>query len=326
MIQSISPGAVGPSKYLWSLNMAIDLDWLISRFDNTAEKHPGLALVMIPSVDQFTEENSLCNPATTGQNDLTFYLPKCGKHQYQHQFYGKRMLDDDALVFPHWHFGYSNSVVFKSGCWSMWLHRKYGPAASFEDDTICLDTYRLLFNACTVFLSDAGNETVFFSRPESGLRGEMKYDLCLPWLLFLMTEHPMRKEGGVRVIDDVGLASSIVLRSMRDSSLDQNTTQAPQQADEDGAIDAFARTMKWGDEEFTDIPARAIKVLKLLMEAYRDGNRIVTLEEIQRLGFSVDGGMRGQLFKRNQKNHPVSKLVDSPSPGQYRLRHPREDS
>jgi hypothetical protein len=306
--------------------MAIDLDWLISRFDNTAEKHPGLALVMIPSVDQFTEENSLCNPATSGQNDLTFYLPKCGKHQYQHQFYGKRVLDDDALVFPHWHFGYSNSVVFKSGCWSMWLHRKYGPAASFEDDTICLDTYRLLFNACTVFLSDAGNETGFFSRPESGLRGQMTYDLCLPWLLFLMTEHPMRKEGGVRVIDDVGLASSIVLRSMRDSSLDQNTTQAPQQADKDGAIDAFARTMVWGDDQFDDIPARGIKVLSLLLDAYLDGNRVVTLDEIENLRVSVDGGMINQVFRVKRGRHPVSKIIDDLGSGRYRLRPPRKNS
>jgi hypothetical protein len=101
---------------------------------------------------------------------------------------------------------------------------------------------------------------------------------------------------------------------------------ADDRADEDGAIDAFARTMKWGDEEFTDIPARGIKVLKLLMEAYRDGNRVVTLDEIANLEVSVDGGMKSQVFKHKQKSHPVSQLIDDLGRGQYRLRHPRKDS
>jgi len=67
-------------------------------------------------------------------------------------------------------------------------------------------------------------------------------------------------------------------------------------------------------------------VLKLLMEAYRDGNRVVTLDEIANLEVSVDGGMKSQVFKHKQKSHPVSQLIDDLGRGQYRLRHPRKDS
>jgi hypothetical protein len=101
---------------------------------------------------------------------------------------------------------------------------------------------------------------------------------------------------------------------------------ADNQADENGAIDAVARSMMWGGEQFNDIPARGIKVLDLLLKAYRDGNRVVTLDEIISLKVSVDGGMIGQVFKYKRGRHPVSKVIDDLGGGRYRLKHPRKDS
>jgi hypothetical protein len=107
-------------------------------------------------------------------------------------------------------------------------------------------------------------------------------------------------------------------------------TQAPQradnQADDDGVIDPVARSMVWGDDKFNDIPARGIKVLDLLLKAYRDGNRVVSLNEIVSLGVSVDGGMIGQVFKHKSGRHKVSKVIDDLGGGRYRLKHPRKDS
>jgi hypothetical protein len=98
------------------------------------------------------------------------------------------------------------------------------------------------------------------------------------------------------------------------------------QADEDGVIDSVARSMVWGDDKFNDIPARGIKVLSLLLDAYRDGNRVVTLGEIEALEVSVDGGMIGQVFKHKSGRHKVSKVIDDLGRGRYRLKHPRKDS
>jgi hypothetical protein len=108
------------------------------------------------------------------------------------------------------------------------------------------------------------------------------------------------------------------------------TVQAPQQADnqadEDGVIDVVARKMIWGDEPFDDIPPRGIKVLSLLLDAYRDGNRVVTLGEIENLRVSVDGGMINQVFKAKGGRHPVSVIVDDLGGGRYRLKPPRKNT
>jgi hypothetical protein len=210
-------------------NPPVDIDWLISRIDNAAEKYPGLALVMIPSVEQFTEENSFCGPAeATGPNDIATYFPKDrNHHKYQHQFYGNSLLDKDALVFPFWNFGYSKSKVFKAGCWAMWLCRKHGTVREIQDDMACLDTYRILFGVCTNLLGDFYKAPIF-PWPEKGMRGELQYDLCLSWLLFLLSHVPQRKDfEGIYVIDDVGIASGMALRMLRDE-LDGQTEAPPQ--------------------------------------------------------------------------------------------------
>lgn len=106
----------------------------------------------------------------------------------------------------------------------------------------------------------------------------------------------------------------------------KQSSGADNRADENGAIDAVARSMIWGGEQFNDIPARGIKVLDLLLKAYRDGNRVVSLNEIMSLGVSVDGGMVGQVFKYKSGRHPVSKVIDDLGGGRYRLKHPRKDS
>jgi hypothetical protein len=97
------------------------------------------------------------------------------------------------------------------------------------------------------------------------------------------------------------------------------------QADEDGVIDPVARKMIWGDDQFDDIPARGIKVLSLLLDAYRDGNRVVTLDEIVSLGVSVDSGMAGQVFKYKGKKHKVTQIIDDLGGGRYRLKPPRKN-
>jgi hypothetical protein len=102
--------------------------------------------------------------------------------------------------------------------------------------------------------------------------------------------------------------------------------QADADHTDDGVIDAIARSMVWGDDKFDDIPARGIKVLDLLLKAYRDGNRVVTLGEIQSLEVSVDGGMVNQVFKVKRKRHPVSKIIEDLRGGRYRLKPPRKNT
>ena len=101
---------------------------------------------------------------------------------------------------------------------------------------------------------------------------------------------------------------------------------ADNQADEDGVIDSVARSMVWGIDKFNDIPPRGIKVLSLLLDAYRDGNRVVTLGEIEVLEVSVDGGMIDQVFRVKGKRHPVSKIIDNLRGGRYRLKPPRKNT
>jgi hypothetical protein len=101
---------------------------------------------------------------------------------------------------------------------------------------------------------------------------------------------------------------------------------ADNRADEDGVIDAIARSMVWGDDKSNDIPARGIKVLDLLLKAYRDGDRVVTLGEIEALGYSVDGGMIDQIFRVKGKRHPVSKIIENLRGGRYRLKPPRKNT
>jgi hypothetical protein len=101
---------------------------------------------------------------------------------------------------------------------------------------------------------------------------------------------------------------------------------ADHQADKDGVIDSVARSMVWGNDKFNDIPPRGIKVLSLLLDAYRDGNRVVTLGEIEVLEVSVDGGMIDQVFRVKGKRHPVSKIIENLRGGRYRLKPPRKNT
>lgn len=86
-------------------------------------------------------------------------------------------------------------------------------------------------------------------------------------------------------------------------------------------IDSIKRTMTWGGKVYTNIPARAIKVLTLLLDRYKKNDpdqSIVELAEIVELGVSVDGGMKSQVFK----GHRVGEIVEMASKGRYRLKTP----
>lgn len=86
-------------------------------------------------------------------------------------------------------------------------------------------------------------------------------------------------------------------------------------------IDSKKRTMTWGGEVYTNIPARAIRVLKLLLDRYEKNDpdqSIVELAEIVELEVSVDGGMKSQVFKQ----HRVGEIVEMASKGRYRLKTP----
>ncbi len=326
--------------------MAIDLDWLISRFDSVSEKYPGLALVGLESPKEFTSRN-----CEVPDSELGMHFPvRTYEGEYGHQFYyagdsvepipqGISLIKSlkPLLAFPKWTFGGMNSNVLKRGWWSIWLHRKFGfdPEASEEKQNLCsnsecLDAYQPILELATdVLIHQFYSDQEWYC--EQGAIRDAKWRCSAPWLLFLLSHFRIRRESQNRhVIDDVGIASSIVLRSLRDSLLDQDTTQAPQradnQADEDGVIDAIARSMVWGDDKFDDIPARGIKVLDLLLKAYRDGNRVVTLGEIQSLEVSVDGGMVNQVFKVKRKRHPVSKIIEDLRGGRYRLKPPRKNT
>lgn len=86
-------------------------------------------------------------------------------------------------------------------------------------------------------------------------------------------------------------------------------------------IDSIKRSMTWGGNVYTNIPARAIKVLTLLLDRYKKNDpdqSIVELAEIVELGVSVDGGMKSQVFK----GHRVGEIVEMVSKGRYRLKTP----
>ncbi|MBU6386220.1 MAG: hypothetical protein KGS49_09815 [Planctomycetes bacterium] len=86
-------------------------------------------------------------------------------------------------------------------------------------------------------------------------------------------------------------------------------------------IDSIKRTMTWGGKVYTNIPARTIKVLTLLLDRYKKNDpdqSIVELAEIVELGVSVDGGMKSQVFK----GHRVGEIVEKASKGRYRLKTP----
>jgi hypothetical protein len=321
--------------------MAIDLDWLASRFDSVSEKYPGLALIGLKSPRKFTLHNCEVPDPESGMH----FPIRTDEGEYGHQFYFANDFAErnsqgitlmpcaPILAFPQWNFGCVGSEVLKRGWWAIWLHRKFGydPEVTAEKQNLrsnseCLAAYfPILALATDVLIHQFYDAEEWFC--EGGHVYDHRWQCCSPWLLFLLSTIRSRRDVRNRhVIDDIGLASSIVLRSMRDSSLDQNTTQAPQQVDKDGAIDAFARTMVWGDDQFDDIPARGIKVLSLLLDAYLDGNRVVTLDEIENLRVSVDGGMINQVFRVKRGRHPVSKIIDDLSSGRYRLRPPRKNS
>jgi hypothetical protein len=99
-----------------------------------------------------------------------------------------------------------------------------------------------------------------------------------------------------------------------------NQGSGDKQAEQDG-IDEIRRIMIWGGELYQNIPPRAIKVLKLLLDRYKKNDpdqSIVELKEIIELDYSVDGGMVSQVFK----NHPVKKIVELVGKGRYRLKNP----
>jgi hypothetical protein len=242
--------------------------------------------------------------------------------KYLPQFYGKNLSDDDALVFPQWCFGYSASEVFNSGCWYMWLCRMFGAVPAIQDDATCLDTYRLLFGVCTDLLKEFYDDPIF-PWPEKGLRLDFQYDPCLPWLLFLLEESPQRKDfGGVLLIDDVGIASSVVLRSLRDSLLDQDTTKAPQQADnkadeddaDDGVLlDGLYRAdalFVWNGKRYEWLTETMMDVLELLCKCYPEPVKPSAIEH--KIGSIPEGGFK-KVFRVNRKDqkglHEVVSII-----------------
>jgi hypothetical protein len=247
--------------------MAIDLDWLISRFDSVSEKYPGLALVGLESPKEFTSRNCEVPDSEWGMH----FPVRTYEGEYGHQFYyagdsvehnpqGISLIKSlkPLLAFPQWTFGGMNSNVLKRGWWSIWLHRKFGfdPEASEEKQNLCsnsecLDAYQPILELATdVLIHQFYSDQEWYC--EQGAIRDAKWRRSAPWLLFLLSHFRIRRESQNRhVIDDVGIASSIVLRSMRDSLLDQDTTQAPQradnQADEDGVGYQLSGTLTEND-------------------------------------------------------------------------------
>jgi hypothetical protein len=285
MIQSITPGAVGPSKNLWSLNMA-DIAELVARLRALAAKFDKLG--------GFTGEHF---------SDI----------------WRDAVADANRLVEEIYDAGFLRSIAKMDEVQNI-------IEASGPDRSI---TKMFLFDVIVGFslipqlrmIADPGDDGVDVLREYWYLEpGLLKQKPIYVEDRRTVDLDDFQKRHGFDLCDRCACGCKMLTEVI------EREMAADDRAHEDGVIDASARTMKWGDEEFTDIPARAIVVLKLLMEAYRDENRIVTLEEIQRLGFSVDGGMKSQVFKHKKKSHPVSQLIDDLGRGQYRLRHPRKDS
>jgi hypothetical protein len=227
--------------------MAIDLDWLVSRFDSVSEKYPGLVLVGLESPKEFTSRNCEVPDSEWGMH----FPVRTYEGEYGHQFYyagesvehipqGINLIKslEPLLAFPKWTFGGVNSNVLKRGWWSIWLYRKFGFDPEFSDErqnlcsnSECLDAYQPILELATdVLIHQFYSDQEWYC--EQGVIHDTKWRCCAPWLLFLLSHFRIRRESQNRhVIDDVGIASSIVLRSLRDSLLDQDTTKAPQQAD-----------------------------------------------------------------------------------------------
>ena len=224
----------------------VDIDWLISRFNSVSEKYPGLVLVGLESPKKFTSIN-----CTVPDPEWGMRFPNgTSEGEYGHQYHyangivvqepqgiQRISLAPPLLAFPQWCFGSMDSPVLKNGWWAMWLHRKFGfdpevtdAKQNLSSNAECLASYNPILEIATdILIQFYGTDEWFF---ESGVLSEgrphEKFSRCGPWLLFLLSCFRSRKESdGRHVIDDVGIASLMVLRSLRDG-LDGQTESPPQ--------------------------------------------------------------------------------------------------
>lgn len=207
--------------------MAVDLDWLVSRFDRVSIDYPGLALVGVPAPSRFTKSNSFVDAS------IDSYHPEIRHTKYEPQWYWAEKTPEfnstkiitislkHHLRFPYWKFRHS-LPVFKRGWWAMWLHRTFGfdpsnvePNQQIQSNSECLQAYQPLFELATQALVDHyGNREWFIEWCLDTTCGNEKYNLCGPWLLFLLSHYPSRKEWDVQVIDDIGIATVHALRTL----------------------------------------------------------------------------------------------------------------
>lgn len=218
--------------------MAVDLDWLVSRFDKVSIDYPGLALVGRPKPARFTDSN--CEVDCEPSEDYCFYYPKLRGSKYEPQLYWpdedspQPKPDDQGIItltgpfdphleFPCWYF-WHHSPIFERGWWAMWLHRTFGfdprtkdPNQQIQKNSECLKAYQPLLELATQVLLDfyGGREWFFEWCPEA--KNE-RFNFCGPWLLFVLAHYTNpREDDGVCVIDDIGIATISALRALRNA-------------------------------------------------------------------------------------------------------------
>lgn len=209
--------------------MAVDLDWLISRFDRVSMEYPGLSLVAVPKPFRFTDTN--CEVDCDASEGYRFYYPRINSSKYEPQWYwasdNTPERDERGVIlfstkhfleFPRWFFSHE-LPVFERGWWAMWLHRTFGFDPSIEDpnqklqtNAECLRAYQPLFELTTQVLLEHYEYEEWFIKWCPNCRAE-QFNRCGPWLLFVLSHYKnIRKEQGVCVIDDIGIATILVLR------------------------------------------------------------------------------------------------------------------
>lgn len=213
--------------------MAVDLDWLVSRFDKVSIEYPGLSLVAVPAPARFTESNSVVDYDPS--EDYCFYYPKLRSSKYEPQWYwaSKNTMERDErgiilfstknyLEFPRWYFS-DGFPVFEQGWWAMWLHRTFGFDPSNEDpnqklqtNAECLRAYLPLFELATKVLLEHYEYEEWFIKWCSNCKAR-QFNSCGPWLLFILAHYKnIRKEQDVCVIDDIGIATILALRAFKE--------------------------------------------------------------------------------------------------------------
>lgn len=93
-------------------------------------------------------------------------------------------------------------------------------------------------------------------------------------------------------------------------------------------LDEDSRVLYFGTESFDRLTGRIVSFLRVFVENWNDGNKVMKVGEInKRAKENTTSGFLDDAFKVNRKNesiHRVSTIIEQVSDGYYRFRDPRK--